>query len=175
MRAIIKPRPAAGAEMSQVDVPKPTADEVLIQVKAASVCGTDLHIYQWDEWAASRVKTPLVFGHECTGEVVEVGKKVSDIPVGAHVSVETHIACATCHQCRTDRQHLCEKVKLVGVDRAGSFAEYIAVPAKNVWVNDPSLSWEVGTLMEPFGNAVLAFKENKPEYSQEKTPAWRSN
>ena len=102
MRALMKPRPAAGAELSNVDVPKPGPDDVLIQVKATSICGTDLHIYHWDEWAASRVKTPIVFGHECSGEVVEVGKNAKNVKVGTHVSVETHIACGACYQCKHD-------------------------------------------------------------------------
>jgi threonine 3-dehydrogenase len=156
MRALMKSRPAPGAEMMEVEKPKMAPDDVLVRVKAASVCGTDLHIFRWDDWAASRIKTPLVFGHECAGEVVEVGSRVEDIPIGAHVSVETHIACGHCYQCRTGREHLCSNVKIVGVDRAGAFAEYLAVPARNVWINDAALPWEIATILEPFGNAVHA-------------------
>lgn len=156
MRALMKSRPAAGAEMADVEVPKPGNDEVLVKIRAASVCGTDLHIYRWDPWAASRIKTPLVFGHECTGEIVEVGSRVTGLNVGAHVSIETHIACGSCYQCRTAREHLCQNVKIVGVDRAGAFAEYLAIPARNVWVNEKDLPWEIATILEPFGNAVHA-------------------
>lgn len=156
MRALMKSRPAPGAEITQVTDPKVAPDEVQICVKAASVCGTDLHIFRWDDWAASRIKTPLVFGHECAGEVVEAGSRVSDVPVGAHVSLETHIACGICYQCRTGREHLCKNVRIVGVDRPGAFAEYISVPARNVWINDSALPWEIATILEPFGNAVHA-------------------
>ncbi|MFH1017953.1 MAG: L-threonine 3-dehydrogenase [Pseudomonadota bacterium] len=156
MQALLKVRPAPGAEFGDVPVPRPAPDEVLIKVKAASVCGTDLHIFNWDAWSASRIKTPLVFGHECTGEVVEVGANVSDVPVGSHVSVETHITCGHCYQCRTGAEHVCRNVKVVGVDRPRAYAEYLAVPARNAWINDDSLPWEIATLLEPFGNAVHA-------------------
>jgi threonine 3-dehydrogenase len=152
----MKVRPGAGAEFGEVPVPKPAPDEVLIKIKAASVCGTDLHIYNWDPWSASRIKTPLVFGHECAGEVVEVGSKVNDVPVGSHVSVETHISCGQCYQCRTGAEHVCRNVKVVGVDRPGAFAEYLALPSRNAWINDKDLPWEVATILEPFGNAVHA-------------------
>ncbi len=151
----MKVRPAPGAEFGDVPVPKPAPDEVLIKVKAASVCGTDFHIYNWDPWSASRIKTPLVFGHECTGEVVEVGSSVKGVPVGSHVSVETHITCGHCYQCRTGAEHVCRNVKVVGIDRPGAFTEYLAIPARNAWINDKSLPWEIGTLLEPFGNAVF--------------------
>jgi threonine 3-dehydrogenase len=154
MQALMKSKPGPGAEFADVETPKIGPDDVLVKIRAASVCGTDLHIYRWDEWAASRMKTPIVFGHECAGEVVEVGRNVTDVQVGSHVSVETHISCGICYQCRTDKEHLCQNVSIVGVDRAGAFAEYLAVPARNVWINDKSLPWEVATILEPFGNAV---------------------
>ena len=154
MRALMKLKPAEGAEFSDVEVPKPKPHEALIKVRAASLCGTDLHIYYWNSWAASRLKTPLIFGHECAGEVVELGSEVSNLSVGDHVSVETHIACENCYQCKTDQEHLCQNVEIIGVDRAGAFAEYLCVPARNCWKNEKSMPWEVATLLEPFGNAV---------------------
>lgn len=154
MRALIKPRAAAGAQLSTVEVPKPGPKDALIKVKASSVCGTDVHIYHWDEWAAGRIKPPLVFGHECSGEVVEVGSDVRNLRVGAHVSVETHVACERCYQCRNGQEHVCQSVKVVGIDRPGAFAEYIVVPARNAWVNSDDLPWEIGSIMEPFGNSV---------------------
>ncbi|MFH1262229.1 MAG: L-threonine 3-dehydrogenase [Pseudomonadota bacterium] len=150
----MKVRSAAGAELGNVEVPKPGPEDALIKVKATSICGTDVHIYHWDEWAASRIKTPLVFGHECSGEVVEVGKNVKNLKVGAHVSVETHIACETCYQCTHGQEHVCQNVKVVGIDRPGAFTEYICLPARNAWVNSDELPWEVGSVLEPYGNAV---------------------
>ncbi len=128
MRALVKTRAAAGAELGNVDVPKPGPEDVLIRVKSTSICGTDVHIYHWDDWAASRIKPPIVFGHECSGEVVEIGSKVKNVKVGAHVSVETHIACQECYQCKHGEEHVCQNVKVVGIDRPGAFAEYICIP-----------------------------------------------
>src|SRR5262245_16547632 len=129
MKGLAKVKPQAGAEFIEVETPKIKPDEVLVKIKAASVCGTDLHIYHWDEWAASRIKTPLVFGHECAGEIVELGSKVIGLKSGLQVSIETHIACTQCYQCRTGAEHLCQNVQIVGVDRSGSFTEYLAIPA----------------------------------------------
>ncbi len=154
MKALMKVAPAEGAELREVPIPQIGPDEVLIRVQATSICGTDLHIYFWDPWAASRIKPPMIFGHEVAGEVVEVGSQVKGIRVGDFVSVETHIACGTCYQCRTGQKHLCANLKIVGVDTDGAFAEYLKVPYENAWKNDPSLPPEIATLQEPFGNAV---------------------
>ncbi|MBX6341069.1 MAG: L-threonine 3-dehydrogenase [Thermomicrobiaceae bacterium] len=155
MRAVVKPAPGPGAELREVPIPEPGPRDVLIRVKAASMCGTDLHIYRWDPWAAEHFgPTPMVFGHEYCGEVVEVGRDVSRVRVGDFVSGETHIACGRCHLCRTGQQHLCLNMELVGVTRPGCFAEYICIPEENAWVNDPDLPVEIAAIQEPFGNAV---------------------
>ncbi|WP_217218461.1 L-threonine 3-dehydrogenase [Deinococcus peraridilitoris] len=141
-----------------IDAPEPTPGpgEVLVKVMATSICGTDMHIYNWDGWAQSRFPAPMVFGHEMTGEVVAVGQGVNPdmVKVGDHVSAETHLACGHCYQCRTGRKHICQNLRILGVDAPGIFAEYAVIPAENAWVNDPEMPWEIASLQEPFGNAV---------------------
>jgi threonine 3-dehydrogenase len=138
-------------------VPHPADDEVLVRVEAASVCGTDLHIFRWDDWARQRIHPPLVLGHEFAGTVVEIGPRVRQARVGDYVSAESHVTCGACYHCRTGRAHMCERTKILGVDRAGAFAEYVVVPESVVWQNDRSkLPPEIATLQEPFGNAVFA-------------------
>lgn len=156
MRALQKPAPAPGARLIETEAPRPGLGEVLVRVRATSVCGTDLHIWNWDGWAAGRFPAPMVFGHECAGEVVEVGRGVDPlmVKVGDRVSAETHLACGRCLQCRTGRKHICRNLRILGVDVPGVFAEYVVVPAENAWVNDPDLPWEVASIQEPFGNAV---------------------
>lgn len=154
MKAIVKEERAQGAVLREVPVPEIGDQEVLIKVKATSICGTDLHIYTWDEWSQSRVKPPYVFGHEFAGVVVEKGKLVKNVEVGDHVSAETHIVCGHCPQCLTGQAHICANTEIIGVDRDGCFAEYVALPAENMWKNDPSLPFDVASVQEPFGNAV---------------------
>ncbi|MDH4207907.1 MAG: L-threonine 3-dehydrogenase [Anaerolineae bacterium] len=154
MKAIVKTSPGPGAELTTVDVPRPGPGEVLIKVKATSICGTDLHIFQWDPWAASRIKPPIIFGHEFAGEVVVLGENVTSVQVGDFVSAETHIVCGVCHQCRSGQRHICQNVSIIGVDRQGCFAEYIVVPESNIWQNPPDMPAEVASVQEPFGNAV---------------------
>lgn len=154
MKAVVKTTAGPGAELTSVDVPTPGRKEVLVQVKATSICGTDLHIYRWDPWAAGRIKPPMVFGHELAGEVAEVGEDVTSTNVGDFVSAETHIVCGICHQCRSGQKHICQNVSIIGVDRPGCFAEYIVVPESNVWKNPPDMSAEVACVQEPFGNAA---------------------
>ncbi len=135
--------------------PKPGAGEVLVRVRASSVCGTDVHIWTWNEWAQSRVKhVPMIFGHELSGEVIELGPGVKGLSVGDHVSAETHIADGTCYQCRTGKMHICQNVEVLGVDRNGVFAEYAVLPEMNAWKNDPSLDPALASIQEPLGNAV---------------------
>lgn len=160
MLAAIKPSPSEGAEMAEVDIPKPAPDEVLIKVKACSICGTDKHIYEWDAWAASRIKPPMIFGHECCGEVVEIGSAVKKIKVGDYISAETHIPCMYCYMCRTGNMHLCNNLKILGVDIDGIFAEYAVVPEVCCWRNDPSMPEEIACIQEPFGNAVYTVMES---------------
>lgn len=154
MRAVIKAEAAPGAEIAMVDIPQVAPGEVLVKVKATSICGTDVHIYAWDPWARRRIKPPMVFGHEFAGEVVEVGKGVTTLEPGDHISAETHIVCGVCYQCRTGQAHICESVSIVGVDRPGSFAEYVIIPEQNAWLNPPDMPPEVASIQEPFGNAV---------------------
>lgn len=157
MNAIVKSKRQPGAEITQVNIPAIKETEVLVEVEAASVCGTDVHIWDWNEWAQRRMKKiPVVFGHEVAGKVVEVGKSVTSVQVGDHVSAETHIVDNTCYQCRTDRKHVCRNMEILGVDRDGVFAELFAVPAENAWKNDPSLDPAVASIQEPLGNAVQA-------------------
>lgn len=160
MKAVQKLKPGKGAELVDVSVPKPTSHQVLVKVKAASICGTDIHIYNWDPWAAGRIKPPMIFGHEFAGEVVEIGSQVEHIAVGDRISAETHIPCGGCSQCRTGQMHLCQNVEILGVDRDGCFAEYIAVPDICCIKNEPAISWEIASLQEPLGNATYAVSES---------------
>jgi threonine 3-dehydrogenase len=156
MKAVIKPAPGPGLEVTQRPIPSIEADEVLVKVRAASICGTDLHIYRWDPWAASRLKPPLIVGHEVCGEVVDRGAMVRSPEIGDFVSLESHVICNTCAFCRTGQGHICENSRLIGVDRDGGFAEYIAIAAQNAWPNPPDLPLEIAVLQENFGNAVHA-------------------
>jgi len=155
MYAIVKKRREPGAEIATVDVPKIGRNEVLVKVRAASICGTDVHIWDWNLWAQNRVKKiPLIFGHEFAGEVIEVGSNVTSVQMGDMVSAETHIVDGTCYQCKTDRMHVCQHMEILGVDRDGTFAEYVALPERNAWKNDPNLDPTVASIQEPLGNAV---------------------
>ncbi len=155
MKAVVKVKPELnGTEIMTVDVPKPGPNDVLIKVKVASICGTDVHIFNWDAWAAGRIKTPLIYGHEFAGEIVEVGSNVSHIKVGDYVSGECHIACGHCQQCRTGLAHVCQNTKIFGVDVPGIFAEYACIPAANAWLNDSEAPAEICSIQDPLGNAV---------------------
>ena len=157
MLALRKPTAAPGLVLEEVPVPQPDPHEVLVRVEAASVCGTDLHIFNWDAWAQARIKPPLTLGHEFAGTVVEIGSGVATVRVGDYVSAESHITCGHCFHCRTGRAHMCEQTQILGVDRDGAFAEYVVVPETVVWQNDRAkLPPEIATLQEPFGNAVFA-------------------
>jgi threonine 3-dehydrogenase len=157
VQAVIKPRRSAGGEVARVPDPTPGDDEVLVRVKASSICGTDVHIWKWNEWAQQRMqRIPLVLGHELSGEVVRVGRGVHSLEVGDHVSAETHIVDGTCYQCRTGKMHICEHVEVLGVDRDGVFAEFVVLPEMNAWKNDPALDPAIASIQEPLGNAVHA-------------------
>ena len=154
MRAIVKPDRSPGLKMVDVPIPAPGPREALIKVAATSICGTDMHIFKWDPWAQSRIRPPVIVGHEFCGEVVEVGEVVSEVRVGDFVSAESHIICHAGTPCRTGRGHLCQNTQIIGVDRDGCWAEYIVMPAENLWVNPPDMPLEVASLQENFGNAV---------------------
>ena len=157
MMALRKTKRARGAEMQEIPVPDIKPNEVLIKVQASSLCGTDVHIYEWDSWAQSRVKNvPYTVGHETTGIVVKKGSVVSRVEEGDVVSVETHIPCMHCKQCMTGQMHLCHNLEILGVDTNGAFAEYLVVPEIVLWKNDTSIRPEFLSIQEPLGNAVHA-------------------
>ncbi|MFI5199574.1 MAG: L-threonine 3-dehydrogenase [Candidatus Limnocylindrales bacterium] len=160
MRALVKASPSAGAELRDVPVPVPGDGELLIRVEAASLCGTDLHIYRWDDWAMNRLGDglPRIFGHEMAGRVVAHGPNVrgrGEIPLGTLVAAETHLVDQSCYQCRTGREHVCANLRILGVDTDGAFAQYVALPAHNAWPSE-GLSPEIAAIQEPMGNAVHA-------------------
>ena len=154
MRALCKTAPGPGFEACEVPIPTVGPADVLIRVEKAGVCGSDLHIYSWDKWAQSRIKPPLVVGHEFMGHVAAVGEAVRMVAVGDRVSAEGHIGDGTCFLCRTGQAHLCENLKIIGVDRDGAFAEYISMPEGNVWKLDPAIPDNVAAVFDPLGNAV---------------------
>lgn len=157
MKAIVKTKAAPGAELVETDTPSPGPDEVLVKVLASSICGTDLHIYLWNDWAKKRIKhIPQILGHEVCGEITELGSNVNPnaLKVGDIISAETHIGCGWCYECRTGNAHICLNSRIFGVDVNGVFAEYAAVPAANAWVLEKKIPKDFGSVMEPLGNAV---------------------
>jgi len=155
MKAVVKTKPAPGAEIIEIDMPKPGPDAVMVKVLATSICGTDLHIFEWNEWARSRIKNlPQVMGHELCGEIVELGRNVKNLKKGTIISAETHIACGHCLLCHTGNAHICVNGSIFGVDIDGVFAEYAVVPASNAWVLDEKIPKDYASIMEPLGNAV---------------------
>ncbi len=154
MLAVVKPEPAPGAEIRDVAIPRFGRTDVLVKVKVASVCGTDLHIYNWDRWAQGRIHPPLIPGHEFCGEVAAVGDEVTSVKEGDFVSAEMHVNCGKCYQCRTGEAHICQFVKIIGVDANGAFAEYVVIPESNIWKLDPEIPLEYASILDPLGNAV---------------------
>jgi threonine 3-dehydrogenase len=157
MRALRKTTRGPGAELVEIAVPSPGDDEILVRVHGASICGTDLHMLEWNEWADRRIgSVPMTFGHEVAGTVHAVGGEVHHVQPGTFVAAETHIACGHCSTCQTGRAHICENLRILGVDTEGAFAEYVVVPAQNAWVVGEGIDPDVASIMEPFGNAVHA-------------------
>jgi len=154
MLAVVKPEAAHGAEVRDVKIPTYGRTDVLVKVKVASICGTDLHIYQWDKWAQGRIHPPLIPGHEFCGEVVAFGDEVTSVKAGDFVSAEMHVACGKCLLCRTGEAHICQNVKIIGVDADGAFAEYVVIPESNIWKLDPVIPLEYASILDPLGNAV---------------------
>src|SRR3954467_11062869 len=154
MTAVVKAEAAAGADIREVKVPTFGDRDVLVKVRGASVCGTDLHIYNWDPWAQNRIKPPLIPGHEFCGDVAAVGNEVTKVKEGDFVSAEMHVNCGKCFQCRTGDAHICQHVKIIGVDSNGAFAEYVVIPESNIWKIDPAIPPEYASLLDPLGNAV---------------------
>src|SRR3990170_2289186 len=160
MRALVKQEPGPGLVLTDVPEPEIGINDVLIRVDRTGICGTDLHIYDWNEWAQETVPVPLVIGHEFVGEIVEVGSNVSDFRPGDLVSGEGHVVCGRCRHCLAGRRNLCAHTIGLGVGRDGAFAEYVTLPMTNVWHHWPGIAEEVAAIFDPFGNAVhtaLAF------------------
>ncbi|MGC9219834.1 MAG: L-threonine 3-dehydrogenase [Solirubrobacteraceae bacterium] len=154
MKALVKEKAAPGLWLRDVETPEVGPDDVLIRVKRTGICGTDLHIYAWDEWAAATVPTPLVIGHEFVGEIVQVGSSVRSHEIGELVSGEGHIVCGRCRNCMAGRRHLCAHTRGLGVERPGAFAEYVSLPEANVWHHADGINLDVAAIFDPFGNAV---------------------
>ncbi len=154
MLAVVKAEPAPGADLREVKIPGIGLTDVLVKVKVASVCGTDLHIYNWNPWAQHRIHPPLIPGHEFCGEVAAVGAEVTTVKEGDFVSAEMHVNCGKCYLCRTGEGHICQNVKIIGVDTDGAFAEYVKIPESNIWKLDPAILPEYASILDPLGNAV---------------------
>ena len=154
MQALVKREKREGLWLDEVPVPEIGINDVLIQVLRTGICGTDVHIYNWDAWAQRTIPVPMVVGHEFVGRVVEVGSNVRDFHSGEIVSGEGHVVCGHCRNCLAGRRHLCKDTQGVGVNRPGAFAEYLALPMTNVWVHDPHIPRDVQSIFDPFGNAV---------------------
>lgn len=154
MKALVKTKPEKGLEFLDVPMPKLGSFDVLIKIKKTAICGTDLHIYNWDAWASQTIKTPLIPGHEFVGEIVEVGSAVRGYNVGERVSGEGHIVCGQCRNCLAGRRHNCPNTEGVGVNRAGAFAEYLAIPYQNVWHCSDDIDDDIVACFDPLGNAV---------------------
>ncbi|MGE5507538.1 MAG: L-threonine 3-dehydrogenase [Chitinophagales bacterium] len=154
MKAVAKLKAAPGAELIEAPIPEVPSQHVLVKVLATAICGTDIHIYNWDPWAQGRLKVPRIFGHEFCGEIVELGEGVKGFSLGEYVSVETHVACGQCYFCKNGQAHICQEVEIIGVDRDGCFAEYVSVPVANVWRMDRSIPVEIAAIQDPLGNAI---------------------
>jgi threonine 3-dehydrogenase len=154
MKALVKSEAARGLWLEDIPEPAVGINDVLIRVRYAGICGTDVHIFQWDDWAQKTIKVPMAIGHEFVGEVVAVGSNVNDFFPGDLVSGEGHVTCGRCRNCMAGRRHLCANTQGVGVNRAGAFAEFIALPMTNIWRHHPGIDQEVAAIFDPFGNAV---------------------
>lgn len=150
----MKTRPGPGLTLEDVPAPIAGINEVLIRVRRTAICGTDMHIWKWDQWAQKTIPVPMIVGHEFVGEIVETGSNVNDFHAGQIVSGEGHVVCGRCRNCMAGRRQMCAKAQGIGVNRPGAFAEYLAIPAANVWVHHPGIDLDVAALFDPFGNAV---------------------
>jgi threonine 3-dehydrogenase len=154
VKALVKSKAEPGLWLEDVPEPKIGINDVLIRIHRTGICGTDLHIYKWNAWAAKTIPVPMVVGHEFVGELVEVGSNVADFHPGQIVSGEGHVVCGRCRNCLAGRRHLCADTRGVGVNRPGAFAEYLSLPMTNVWVHPPGIDEDVAAIFDPFGNAV---------------------
>src|SRR4051812_1542863 len=154
MKALRKMQPARGLSFESATVPTIGPTDVLVRVKTASICGTDLHIYGWDRWSQGRIKPPVTLGHEFCGVVERVGEEVAAVKTGDFVSAEMHVNCGHCHQCRVGEAHICQNLRIIGIDQDGAFAEFVKIPASNIIKLDPSIPEHYGAILDPLGNAV---------------------
>jgi threonine 3-dehydrogenase len=154
MKALRKMQAAKGLQLDTVAVPLIGPTDVLVRVKTASICGTDLHIYGWDRWSQGRIKPPVTLGHEFCGTVERVGDEVRAVKPGDFVSAEMHVNCGHCHQCRLGEAHICQNLRIIGIDQDGAFAEFVKIPAPNIWKLDASIPEHYGAILDPLGNAV---------------------
>src|SRR6202012_4219616 len=154
MKALVKSKAEKGLWLEDIPEPVIGINDVLVRVRYTGICGTDVHIYQWDEWAQKTIPVPMAIGHEFVGEIVSVGSNVTDFYLGDIVSGEGHVVCGRCRNCLAGRRHLCAHTLGVGVNRPGAFAELIALPMTNIWRHDPGVNQEVAAIFDPFGNAV---------------------
>ena len=154
MKALVKSKPERGLWMEEIPIPKVGINDILIKVKKSAICGTDLHIYRWDEWSQNTIKTPMTIGHEYVGTIAEMGAGVTGFKIGERVTGEGHIACGHCRNCRRGRQHICENTVGIGVNKNGSFAEYVVVPSSNVMKMNSAIPDDMLAIMDPFGNAT---------------------
>ena len=154
MKALTKKKPERGLWMEDVPVPEVGSNDVLIKIQKAAICGTDIHIFNWDRWSQKTIKTPLVIGHEFVGTVEKIGGNVHDVELGELVNGEGHIVCGRCRNCLAGRRHLCTEPNCIGVNRNGAFAEYLSIPVSNIWHCDTSIPKDVLACFDPFGNAV---------------------
>ncbi len=154
MKALVKAKKQEGLWLEEVPIPEPGSDEVLIKVLRTAICGTDIHIYNWDNWASNTIPVPMVIGHEFVGEIARIGNNVSGFRPGDLVSGEGHLICGHCRNCLAGRRHLCKNTSGVGVNRPGCFAQYVCIPVTNVWTCDPSISLDLLSCFDPLGNAV---------------------
>lgn len=154
MRALVKPAAAPGLELREVPLPEPGPNEVRVKLEKTAICGTDLHIYQWDEWSQRTIKPPLVIGHEFVGRIDTIGPGVRGYEVGQRVSAEGHVVCGVCRNCRAGRPHLCPHTEGIGVNRDGAFAEHVIVPSSNLWPIPDEIRPELAAFFDPFGNAA---------------------
>lgn len=154
MKALVKKLPEKGIWMDDVAKPDFGHNDVLIKVEKTAICGTDLHIYNWDKWSAKNIKTPLVIGHEFVGHIVDMGVEVNGYDIGQRVSAEGHIVCGVCRNCRAGTQHLCPNTRGIGVNRDGAFAEYVAMPVQNLWPVPDAIPSSLAAFFDPFGNAA---------------------
>ena len=154
MKALVKRRPEKGIWLENAPIPEIGKNDVLIKIKRTSICGTDIHIYEWDDWARNTIPAPMIIGHEFVGVIEAVGDNVHDVQIGELVSGEGHVVCGRCRNCRAGRRHLCNSTSGVGVNRPGAFAEYLSIPVTNVWHCDPNIPLDVLSCFDPLGNAT---------------------